>query len=218
MKRTIIRTRTTLLAVIALLALAAQSLQAQTIYRIVGPDGRISFSDQPPASTGKAAALSPGGRSAASSTATGSLPLELRQAVNKYPVTLYTGDGCEPCNNGRALLVSRGIPFSERTVTTQQDAEALQKLSGQNSLPVLTIGGQRLSGFMSSDWSQYLDAAGYPQNSQLPPGYRNPPPSPLAAPANPVEATAETAREIAPPPPPPPPPASTPDNPAGIRF
>lgn len=213
MKRTFSQTRSTLLAVTALLALAAPSLQAQAIYRIVGPDGRVTFSDQPPAAKDKATALSPGGRSGAAA-ATGALPLELRRVANKFPVILYTGEGCEPCNNGRAMLASRGIPFSERTVTTAQDAEALQRLSGQSSLPVLTIGGQRLTGFMSSDWSQYLDAAGYPQSSQLPSGYRNPPPSPLVAASKPVEAPAETARETAPPPPPGP----TPDNPAGIRF
>ena len=197
----------------ALLALAAPSLQAQAIYRIVGPDGRVTFSDQPPSSAAKATALSPGGRSAAA-PASGSLPLELRQAVNKFPVILYTGDNCEPCNSGRSLLASRGIPFSERTVTTPQDIEALQRLGGQNSLPMLTIGGQRLNGFMNSDWSQYLDAAGYPQSSQLPSGYRNPAPMPLAPPPKPTEAPAETVQQAAPPPPP----APTPDNPAGIRF
>jgi glutaredoxin len=214
MKRTTSQSRSILLAVAALLALAAPALQAQAIYRIVGPDGRVRFSDQPPSSTEKATALSPSGRSASTESAVGSLPLELRQVVSKFPVTLYTGDNCEPCNNGRSLLTARGIPFSERTVTTPQDAAALQRFSGQNSLPVLTIGGQRLDGFMSSDWSQYLDAAGYPQSSQLPSGYRNPAPTPLVPPAKPVEAPAETARESAPLPPPGP----TPDNPAGIQF
>jgi len=71
-------------------------------------------------------------------------------------------------------------------VTSSQDVEALQRRSGQNSLPVLTIGGQRLTGFMSSDGNQYLDAAGYPASSQLPSGYRNQPPSPLVAPPKPV--------------------------------
>jgi glutaredoxin len=215
MKRTMIQTRSTLLVVTVLLALAAPTLQAQTIYRIVGPDGRIIFSDQPPSSTEKATALSPSGRSSSAASETGALPLELRQTANKFPVTLYTSEGCEPCNSGRSLLTTRGIPFTERTVTTSQDIDALQRLSGQNSLPVLTIGGQRLSGFSSVEWSQYLDAAGYPASSQLPSGYRNPAPMPLVEQAKPVEAPAETELPTAPPPPPP---APTADNPAGIRF
>lgn len=219
MKRTTIQTRSALLAVTALLALAAPSLQAQAIFRIVGPDGRVTFSDQPPPPAGKATALSPSGRSAAA-TAAGGLPFELRQLANKYPVTFYSGDGCEPCNSGRAMLTARGIPFNERTVTTAQDLEALQRFSGQSSLPVLTIGGQRLNGFLNSDWNQYLDAAGYPQQSKLPPGYRNPPPSPLAPP-KPIAAPAEAAQETAPAAiqnTPLRPPAPTADNPAGITF
>jgi glutaredoxin len=219
MKRSISQTRSILLAITALLALAASQLQAQAIYRIVGPDGRITFSDQPPLPSEKATALGPGGRSATDTPAASGLPFELRQIASKYPVTLYTGDDCDPCNSGRAMLTARGIPFNERTVTTQQDLDALQRLSGQNSLPVLTIGGQRLSGFANSQWNQYLDAAGYPAGSQLPSGYRNPPPFPLAPTPKPVEATAEQAPDTAPAAAlPPPPPAPSADNPAGIRF
>lgn len=222
MKRTVIQTRSALLAATALLALAAPSLQAQAIFRIVGPDGRVTFSDQPPAPTEKATALSPSGRAAtAAATTSGGLPFELRQIANKYPVTLYTGDGCEPCNTGRAMLTTRGIPFNERTVTTPQDAEVLQRFSGQNSLPVLTIGGQRLNGFWNSEWNQYLDAAGYPPQSRLPTGYRNPPPSPLAPLPKPIEAPADAAQANAPAAAdttPLPPPAPAADNPAGITF
>ncbi len=43
-----------------LLAFAAASAQAQTIYRIVGPDGKVTFSDKaPPASSKDKAARPP---------------------------------------------------------------------------------------------------------------------------------------------------------------
>ena len=220
MKRSIGQHTARRLAIGILSVLAVPVLQAQAIYRITGPDGRVTFSDQPPAPNGKTTVLGSGGRSD-SSAASGALPFELRQIASRFPVTLYSGDSCPPCNNGRALLAGRGIPFAERTVTTPQDGEALQRLSGDTSLPFLMIGGQKIRGFLASDWTQYLDAAGYPASSQLPPGYRNPPPTPLVAlpkPA-PVEAgqgrsdTASPALEQ------PRPPASNPaDNPAGITF
>jgi glutaredoxin len=216
MKRSNIPSRLALLSAMAMLALGILQVQAQPIYKIVGPDGRISFSDQPPANTSKATALSPGGRSATDSVAVGGLPFELRQIASKYPVTLYTGAECEPCNSGRSLLNARGIPFNERTVTTTEDAEALQRLNNQKSLPLLTIGDKRLSGFLSSQWNEYLDAAGYPAGSQLPAGYRNPAATPLAPSSKPPEA--ERSPDTAPPPPPPPAQAITPDNPTGIRF
>jgi glutaredoxin len=216
MKRLLSQTKSSLPAIAALLLLAAPMAQAQAIYRIVDPDGRVRFSDQPPAPDDKATTLPPSGRASTASSEAGGLPLALRQIVNRYPVTLYTGDNCDPCGSGRSVLTSRGIPFTERTVTTPQDAEALQKLTGQSSLPMLTIGGQQLKGFVHSEWSQYLDAAGYPATSQLPSGYRNPAPTPLTSAASAPARQPQESRQNTPPPPPPPGPS--PSNPAGITF
>lgn len=215
MTRSIRQHPATLAVASILLTLAVSSLQAQPIYRSVGPDGRVSFSDKPPAVNDKATALGADGRN--ESPAASELPYELRQTVSRYPVTLYSADNCSPCDSGRALLGSRGIPYTERTVNTPQDADALQKLSGDTALPLLTIGGQRLQGYTESEWSQYLDAAGYPKASQLPPAYRPAPATPLVPPPKPIPADTrpEAARET---PPSPRAPAVNPDNPAGITF
>lgn len=199
----------------AWLALAVLPAQAQTVYRIVGPDGRVSFSDKPPAEMNKATVLGAGGN--ASATGGPQLPFELRQVASRYPVTLYTSSNCAPCGAGRGLLSSRGIPFSERTVTSDDDTEALQRLSGSNSLPFLMIGGQQLKGYSELEWVQFLDAAGYPSSSQLPAGYRNPAPEPLVKVQKPSMVERKPANE------PPvieaaPTPNVTPSNPAGIRF
>ncbi len=204
------------LASAALLAVIPLLAPAQGIYRIVGPDGRVTFSDKPPASNEKATNLGPGGRSV-QNEAPGELPFELRQLISRYPVTLYTGDDCAPCVAGRNLLSSRGVPYTERTVKTPMDVDALQQLSGGATVPILTIGGQRLKGFLNAEWNQYLDAAGYPANSRLPASYRNPAPTPLTALP---EAPAQSAQPVpvpvqeAPATPPPPPPS----NPTGIVF
>src|SRR5690606_29987618 len=131
----------------------------------------------------------------------------------------YTRPGCGPCDAGRTYLSSRGIPYSERTVTSMEDIEALQRLAGTPTLPFLTIGGQQLKGYSQVEWAQFLDAAGYPKTSQLPASYRPPAPAPRVA--------AATARPPEPPPPPAeeprvavpsPAPAPAPSNPAGIQF
>ena len=208
--------RTAFLAVAAILALIPPLASAQAIFRIVGPDGRVTFSDKPPASSEKATALSPGGRSLEGGTSS-ELPFELREAMNRYPVTLYTGDNCEPCNAARSLLNTRGVPYTERTVTTSQDVDALRRMGLQPSVHIATIGSQRLKGFYRDEWSEYLDAAGYPKISRLPSGYRNPPPSPLVPvqdePQSPTERPAASPAPVTLPPPGP-----TPDNPAGIVF
>jgi hypothetical protein len=94
--------------------------------------------------------------------------------------------------------------------------QALQRLSGDGSLPFATIGSQQLKGFSDSEWTQFLDAAGYPKSSALPPGYRQAPATPLVSAAAPAAAPRPAAAPVAPPAPAVAAPA--PSNPAGIRF
>jgi glutaredoxin len=206
-----------LAALVGCAALFGAAADAQ-VFRIVGPDGKVTFTDRPPpdakATPAPVVTLGGGG----SSTAT--LPAELRTAASRFPVTLYSGADCAPCITARAFLLSRGVPFTERTVTTQDDVQALQRLAGEARLPFATIGGQHVRGFSDAEWGQYLDAAGYPKVSQLPPSWRNPPASPLVAAQTPA---APAERPQAPVQPParaeaPAPSDPSPSNPAGIRF
>ena len=201
-----------------LMTLACASAQAQGVYRIVGPDGKVTFSDRPPAD-GAAQPARAGAAAAPAPAANGNLPYELRQVASRFPVTLYTGNDCAPCTSARNLLTARGVPFTERTVTTNEDVEALQRLSGSAGLPFGSIGGQQLAGFSDAEWTQYLDAAGYPKQSQLPRNYRQPAPTPLvavkeAAPAPAASAPDQTPATRRPAPAPRP----APSNPAGIIF
>ena len=203
-----------------LLALAGASAQGQGVYRIVGPDGKVTFSDRAPVD-GNAQPARAAGTVQASSADT--LPYELRQVTMRFPVTLYTSSDCAPCAVARSFLASRGIPFTERTIATNEDIAALQRLSGSDSLPFGTIGGQQLAGFSQAEWAQYLDAAGYPKQSQLPRTYRQPTPTPLVAvkAAQPMAAASAPAPRAATPRARPPAPVNqgpTPSNPAGIQF
>ncbi len=213
------------LAACATGALLATATQAQQVHRIVGPDGKVTFSDRAPEDKkAQSTVLSTASGGGASNPA---LPSELRQIASRFPVTLYTGEGCSPCQQARQLLVQRGVPFTERSVNSNEDIEALRRLSGDSTLPFGTIGRQQLKGFADAEWTQYLDAAGYPAQSRLPKGYTQPAATPLApakapaasAPDAPQEAaSAPAGRPRRQAPPPPPPGAPTPSNPAGIRF
>lgn len=194
------------------------------VFRIVGPDGKVTFTDRPPPDA-KATPAPTVTLSAASSTAPGAtLPAEVRSASSKFPVTLYTGQECGPCTAARNFLVSRGVPFTERTVTSTEDIQALGRIMGDSPrVPFATIGGQHVRGFSDTEWSQYLDAAGYPRTSQLPPSYRNPPPTPLVAVQPPPTLRPPQAQAQAQPQPTPgaeaaSPSGPSPSNPAGIRF
>jgi len=202
--------RCTTLAVLALASLAAQAQ-----YKVVGPDGRITYTDRPvaPATGGQVQAMRGGTVLPAPVAAANavSLPIELRNVVARFPVTFYASTECAPCDSARRLLQQRGIPFAERTVATDDDVSALQRLSGARSLPALLVGSQALRGFLDSEWQSTLDLAGYPRESKLPRNYQAPAPSPLA-PRAPVVADA-------PPAPPPSAELQAPATPAsGIRF
>ncbi|HZE91104.1 MAG TPA: glutaredoxin family protein [Rhizobacter sp.] len=164
------------LAPVALLAALFTSLPAQALYKVIGPDGKITYTDRPAVSTDNKVQPMASSESAATDVA---LPFELRQAVQRFPVTYYTSTDCAPCDTGRQLLRERGIPFSEKSISTSDDAAALTRLTGSSSLPALTVGAQVLRGFQRSDWLSYLDAAGYPKESRLPASYQQPQAAPL---------------------------------------
>jgi glutaredoxin len=165
-------------ALAAALLLAAPSIRAQ--FKVIGADGKVTYSDrEPSASEGRVSAL--GARGAASQAAEADLPFEVRQAAAKYPITLYTTNGvCEPCNQARQFLKQRGVPFSERQAVSEEDIEALEKISGGREAPTMMLGTQVLRGFAADSWTQYLDAAGYPRESRLPSTYQYRPAAPIA--------------------------------------
>ncbi|MGV3741260.1 MAG: DUF4124 domain-containing protein, partial [Burkholderiaceae bacterium] len=93
------------------------------MYKWIAPDGKVTYSDVPPPATAKSVEAKSVNSSGVN---TANLPFELAEAVKKHPVTLYTSEKCAPCDTGRSLLKSRGIPFSEKTVSSNADIERLR--------------------------------------------------------------------------------------------
>jgi len=160
-------------AVIALLA----ALPAYAMYKVVGPDGKVTYTDVPPSGSGSR--VVPMGQATTPNAPEVSLPGELRQAMTRFPVTLYAAANCEPCEAGRRWLRERGIPFSEKTITSSDDVETYRRITGSSDLPTLMIGPQVLKGLSQDQWASYLDAAGYPRTSQLPRNYQYPTATPM---------------------------------------
>jgi len=210
-------TRSTLAwAGLALLAALAAPAQAQ--YKVVNPDGSVTYTDRPPVSSNvRVTSLNRTGTRAARAQEI-ALPAELRSVAQRHPVTLYTMADCLPCAAARKLLQQRGVPYSEKTVITEEDATALVRLVGSRTLPAMSVGAQPVRGWSELDWATYLDVAGYPRESRLPVGWLVPEATPL------VERVPVTSRGPTPPVPPPAPvdAPSAPDEPAQtgtrIRF
>jgi len=193
-------------------------LPAAAQYKVVGPDGSVTYTDRPPGNT--AAKVSTLGRTSPSeATPQSPLPADLRQATTRFPVTLYSAADCPPCDAARQLLAERGVPFTEKLIVSDDDATAMERVLGARTVPSLTIGAQALRGLSPSEWASYLDLAGYPRESKLPKNWQSPSATPMVArssprpPSAPVAAASTPAR-IAPAP-------SIPvlvPGPPGIRF
>jgi glutaredoxin len=152
----------------ALLVLAAGAAAAQgQVYKWKDAAGVIHYSDTPPPA-GQAKVLRPDNQPAAAPA----LPYELARAVRNHPVTLYTTTRCGACEQGRALLRARGIPFAEKTVTTAEDQQQLHRIGGKDELPLLVVGSRQVTGFAADTWNEVLDSASYPRKTMLPPGYQ----------------------------------------------
>ena len=200
-----------LIATLSIITPASSQLHAQQVYKSVDKNGRVTYSEVPPLPGS-------GDKLTADSASSVSLPYALQQVVSRYPVTLYTTADCGPCINARLMLTQRGVPFAERTVSSNEDIVAYKKLNSENNFPLATIAAQQLKGYEEGEWTKYLDAAGYPKTSTLPRNFRNAEPvsltptkaadkevaeKPVAKPARPSAVTA---------------PQEPNNNPAGIRF
>lgn len=191
------------------LLLAGVVGMASAQYKVIGPDGRITYTDRPAAGV----AAQPLG-AVNRPTPMAELPYTLRQAAARYPATLYTAPNCGPCDRARTLLQQRGIPVRELTVDRAEDLAELQRREGRLELPILRLGAQRLQGFESGDWQATLDAAGYPRTSQLPPNWRAAPVQPLV----PLDPEAPPHKAAAAPPSPPLPAPVLPAASGSFRF
>jgi glutaredoxin len=164
--------------------LAPPEAGAQTnVYRWVDKDGKVQFSDTPPADDAKNLSqkrMGGGGDDV-------QLPFATQAAMRRNPVTLFAAPECGvPCAQGRDLLAKRGVPFAERNAANAAEAEAVEKLTGIRQVPVLLIGERVVKGFNEDTWAGALDEAGYPRTRL--PGQANPlqtPPSASQPPAAP---------------------------------
>ena len=169
-------------ALVAALLAAAVTGPAAAQYRWVDPSGKVNYGDRPPADAKDVRPV--GGRSPSSPSgdAGSGLPYEVRRAMERAPVVLYTAPDCQPCVPAVALLRERGVPFTERTVNSPDDLQELRRISGGLRLPYVTVGAQTQNGYNPDIWLSMLDAAGYPKGSMLPKSYQWPAPQPLVPP------------------------------------
>ena len=161
----------------ALLLCVCAGVASAQVYRWKDAKGVTHFSDTPPTSSITPDKIDT--RAPPDGATAPELPFEVALAVKNHPVTLYTTGQCAACDQGRALLRARGIPYVEKTVTNANDHAALRQAGGALQLPLLLVGSSKYVGFEQATWDAALTAARYPAQTMLRPDYQ--PPAPVAA-------------------------------------
>ncbi len=153
--------------------------QAGEVFRWVDKAGAVHYGDEPPRDADDVERK----KLSSEPSQNEDLPYETRVAQQNFPVTLYVTARCGGlCAQARALLNKRGIPFSEKVLRTKAEADALKELTGFVKVPVLAVGKTFLEGFREEQWTDELEAAGYPKTA--PERKQSAPASPDAAPAD----------------------------------
>ncbi|HYC45211.1 MAG TPA: glutaredoxin domain-containing protein [Burkholderiales bacterium] len=145
--------------VIMMLGLLAPLLaSAATLYKSVMPDGRVVYSDQPPA-TGKIEQTF--NFSNLPSTPMPESVVRYRQELEKgmqkrlansaapsgsTPV-LFSASWCKYCRQAEAYLAEKRIAYQRQDIDTPEGMKALVQSGSGRGVPVLLVSGQRVQGF-----------------------------------------------------------------------
>lgn len=138
---------------------AAQAAVAQqsTLYKSVGPDGKVSYSDKPPADgrvekTMKfdnlpSSPLPPALQAQLPRASQPPSGTNLAPAPRGAPVTLFSATWCVYCKVAKNHLRARAVAFQEFDVDTPNGRVALARAGGGNALPIMLVGSQRVNGY-----------------------------------------------------------------------
>ena len=158
---------------------AAFAAGAQPLYRWTDDTGRVHITDTPPPASARNVRQKDTGAPAPNES---QQPFQVRQAMQNFPVTLYTAPACkEFCAMARAHLNKRGVPFTEIQVGDDASKEELKKVSGGDSVPTLLVGRSVQRGYAEDQYEALLDAARYPRTGLLAPRTQAAPPDPATA-------------------------------------
>lgn len=133
-------------------ALCAQLAQAE-IYKVLGADGKVSYTDKDPQST---------------AAKTEKLKIQTYSgapSVSSYngsarKVTLLSAQWCGICRQAKAYMNSRKIAFEEWDIDQSEYARSKMRELGANGVPVILVGKQKMVGFSAEGLDDMLQKAG----------------------------------------------------------
>ena len=152
-----------------ILVFAAISItHAETLYKVVGADGKITYTDQPPADRKSTTAL----RFAdAPSTPLPESVLKYQAALQKSmqgrlaeakkidvggSATLFSAAWCGYCTQAKAYMRAKGIGYREVDIDTPDGGRAYFEAGGERGVPLLMADGRRIQGFSAGAYDNFF--------------------------------------------------------------
>jgi glutaredoxin len=158
-----------------LLIVLSASVQADTVYKSIGPDGKVVYSDKPPAGDGKLektmdiknlpATPMPASverfreemlKSMKSKQADASKP-----GKSGVPV-LFMAQWCRFCKQAEAYMAERHIAYTAQDIDTQSGMRAMVEAGLSGGIPILLLNaqtGQKLRGYSKAAYDSVFGAA-----------------------------------------------------------
>ncbi len=145
------------------------TLAVAAVYRWVDADGKVHFSDTPPAGvTSQEMALPtpdvlpaptvvPAEAKAGQSRSAEEKPTTSRVSSEGANVEIYVTDWCPYCRKAESWFKSRGIPFAAYDI--EKDSRAAQRkedLSNAPGVPLVVICGKQIPGYSPMDFEEAM--------------------------------------------------------------
>jgi glutaredoxin len=131
------------------------------MYKSVTADGRVVYSDHPPADGKVLKTLTP------DNTPSSALPVsaveQLRRLRALRPITsatggvvLYSAAWCGYCTQARAYLGAKGVAYREIDIDTPDGLASFAQAGGGKGVPLLLAGDQRVQGFSPAAYDHFF--------------------------------------------------------------
>ena len=152
------------------LLVATTAAQAETLYKVVGPNGNITYTDRPPADGKSTTTLqfadapsSPLPASVLKYQAELRLSMQGRLAQAKKAdsigtTTLFSATWCGYCTRAKAYLSAKGIRYQEVDIDTAEGGRAYFEAGGTRGVPLLLTDNQRVQGFSEATYDRLFAA------------------------------------------------------------
>lgn len=148
----------------ALFAATAAAQTSTTLYKSVGADGKVVYSDRPDPRARSSRTLTFENLPASPLSAQTLAYLEQLQksaeqraaAAPQNDVVLFTAVWCGYCKQAKNYLASKQVAYREFDIDTQPGLAAFAQAGGRSGVPLLVANGQRVAGFSSAAYDAVL--------------------------------------------------------------